>query len=152
MDIEKAKKTIEDIFNFLNSPTQSIDYQLDEKKGHVFSIKSEEFEKLALTYENLTHDLIYLLRKFFNQGHSQEEEIKCTLDINDLQAKEDNKIKLKALNAAEEARNLKTDITLESMSSYQRMLVHSTLAQSPNIKTESFGDGRDRRIKIIYQA
>ncbi len=152
METEKAKKTIEDIFNFLNSPIQSIDYKFDENKGHFFSIRSEEFEKLALTYENLTHDLIYLLRKIFNQGHSIEEEIKCTFDINDLQAKEDNKIKLKALNAAEEARSLKTDILLDPMSSYQRMLVHSTLAESPNIKTESFGEGRDRRIKIVYTA
>jgi spoIIIJ-associated protein len=150
METEKAKKTIEDIFNFLNSPIQSIDYKLDENKGHFFSIKSEEFGKLALNYENLAHDLVYLLRRLFNQGHSLEEEIKYTIDINDLQAKEDNKIKLKALNAAEEARSLKTDIVLDSMSSYQRMLVHSTLAESPNIKTESFGEGRDRRVKIVY--
>ncbi len=59
---------------------------------------------------------------------------------------------MKALNVAEEARNLKTDILMEPMSSYERMVVHSTLAGIPDISTESVGLGKDRRLKVKYLA
>ena len=59
---------------------------------------------------------------------------------------------MKALNIAEEARNLKTDILMDPMSSYERMVVHSTLAGTPDISTESIGEGRERRIKVKYLA
>ncbi len=153
MDTEKAKKIIEDIFNHLSLPTESITYNLDEKRGHVFTIKSAEFEKASLEREDLAKDLIYLIKRMLNKGSLPGEEIyKCTIDINDLQSKADAKIKMKALNAAEEARNLKTDVLMEPMSSYERMVIHSTLAGMPDISTESSGFGRERRIKVKYLA
>jgi predicted RNA-binding protein Jag len=151
MDTEKAKKIIEEVFNKLGLPMEALVYSLDEKRGHMFSIKSAELEKLSIEREDLAKDLVYLLKRLFNKNSLPGEEIyKCTIDINDLQSKSDEKIKMKALNAAEEARNLKTDVTMEPMSSYERMVVHSTLAGSPDISTESVGIGKDRRLKIKY--
>ena len=151
MDTEKAKKIIEQIFIFLSIPTEAVAYNLDEKRGHVFLIKSAEFEKVSLDKPDLARDLVYLLKRIFNKNSLPgEETFKCTIDINDLQSKADAKIKMKALNAAEEARNLKTDVVMEPMSSYERMVVHSTLAGSPDISTESDGMGRERRVKIKY--
>jgi predicted RNA-binding protein Jag len=151
MDTEKAKKTIEDIFNLIGLPTESVIYSLDEKRGHTFSIKSVEFEKVAAEREDLTKDLVYLLKRIFNKSaFPGEETFKCTIDINDTQSKADAHIKIKALNAAEEASNLKTDVTMEPMSSYERMVVHSTLADNLDITTESVGEGRERRVRIKY--
>jgi predicted RNA-binding protein Jag len=59
---------------------------------------------------------------------------------------------MKAVAAAEEARNLKTDVTMEPMSSYDRMVVHSTLAGQADISTESVGEGRDRKVMVKYLA
>lgn len=153
MDIEKAKKIIEQIFSLIGSPTESIDYRLDEKRGHVFSIKSAEFERISADREDVSKDLVYLVKRLFNKSSLPGEELfKCTIDINDMQSKMDAKIKTKAVNAAEEAKNLKTDILMDPMSSYERMVVHSTLAGSPDISTESVGLGRERRIKVKYLA
>jgi predicted RNA-binding protein Jag len=150
MDTKKAQKIIEDIFNLLGLPIESVSYSLDDKRGHVFSVKSAEFEKNSLGKEEMVKDLVYLLKRLFNKGIIGEESFKCTVDINDLQSKTDDKIKVKALSAAEEARKLKTDILLDPMSSYERMVVHSTLSDSVDITTESVGEGRERRIKIKY--
>ena len=151
MDTEKATKIIEQVFSLLGIPTESIIYSLDEKRGHVFSIKSAEFERISLERDGLAKDLIYLFKRMFNKSALPGEEIfKCTIDINDLQSKADTRIKMKALNAAEEARNLKTDVVMEPMSSYERMVVHSTIAGQPDVSTESVGVGRDRKVKVKY--
>jgi len=153
MDTEKAQKTIEQIFTLLSIPFESIVYSNHEKRGHIFSIKSAEFEKLSLEREDLTRDLTYLLKRIFNKNALPGEEIfKCSIDINDMQSKTDARIKMKALNAAEEARNLKTDVTMDPMSSYERMVVHSALSGIPDISTESTGVGRERRVKVKYLA
>jgi predicted RNA-binding protein Jag len=151
MDNEKAKRIIEEVFNKLGLPVESLVYSLDEKRGHIFSVKSAELERISMEREDVVKDLVYLLKRMFNKNSLPGEELfKCTIDINDMQSKSDAKIKMKALNAAEEARNLKTDIVMEPMSSYERMVVHSTLAGSPDITTESIGIGKERRLKIKY--
>lgn len=142
---------IEEVFRLIGTPTESVDYSYDEKRGHIFTVKSPEFEKISGDREDITRDLVYLFKRIFNKNTSHGEEIfKCTIDINDLQSKSDAKIKKKALDAALEARKLKTDILMDPMSSYERMVVHSTLAGSSDITTESVGEGKERRLKIKY--
>jgi len=153
MDIEKAKKTIEEILNLIGTPAESIAYSLDERRGHIFSVKSAEFERVSAEKEDVNKDLVYLLKRIFNKNaFPGEETFKCTIDINDQQSKADAKIKTKALNAAEEAKNLKTDVVMDHMSSYERMVVHSTLADMPDITTESIGEGKERKVKVKYLA
>jgi predicted RNA-binding protein Jag len=151
METEKAKKIISEMFNLLGLGAEEVNYRLDEKRGHVFSVKSASFDAVAEKNKDLARDLVYVFKRIFNKSAKPGEEIfKCTIDINDLQSKADAHVRTKALNAAEEARNLKTDVLLEPMSSYDRMVVHSTLAGQTDITTESAGEGRERRVKIKY--
>lgn len=153
MDTEKAKKIIEDVLRLLGAQAESVVYTNEEKRGHIFTVKSSELERLSLERDDLVKELVFLLKRIFNKNSLPgEETFKCTIDINDQQSKTDAKIKMKALNAAEEARNLKTDVTMEPMSSYERMVVHSTLAGMPDISTESVGVGKERRLKVKYLA
>jgi len=153
MDIDKAKKIIEKVFDMMGTPADSVEYLFNEKRGHVFSIKSVEFANVSAEREDLVRDLVYLLKRLFNKDTTYGEEgFKCTIDINDLQTKTDDKIRIKALNAAEEAKNLKTDVLLDPMSSYERMIVHSVLGDKPDITTESVGEGKERKVKIKYLA
>lgn len=152
METEKAKKIIEDIFGFMGTPAEEVVYNLDAKRGHVFTVKSAEFEKVSVAKgDEVARDLVYLLKRIFNKSTLPGEEIfKCTIDINDQQSKADAKIKAKALAAAEEARSLKTDVLMEPMSSYERMVAHSTLSGLDDVSTESVGEGRERRLKVKY--
>jgi spoIIIJ-associated protein len=53
---------------------------------------------------------------------------------------------------AERARSLQYDVELSPMSAYERLIVHTTLQDAPNVKTESQGEGRNRRVVIKYSA
>ncbi len=51
---------------------------------------------------------------------------------------------------AKRARSFKIDVEMDPMTSYERMLVHSHLEGRPNIKTESIGEGKERRLVIKF--
>jgi len=70
--------------------------------------------------------------------------------VNDYRASIIEKLKMKAGIMANRARDMKSNIELEPMSSYERLIIHGTLSSQPNIKTESTGEGKDRRIIIKY--
>jgi predicted RNA-binding protein Jag len=151
MDAEQAKKIIEQTFTLLGLSFESIIYSIDSKRGHIFSIVSVEFEKVSSENSDLAKDFVYILKRMFNRSAKPGEDVfKCTVDINNQQSKTDEKIRIRALSAAQEAKNLKMDVTMDPMSSYERMVVHSTLADDPDISTESIGEGRERRVKVKY--
>jgi spoIIIJ-associated protein len=53
---------------------------------------------------------------------------------------------------AERARSFQYDVELTPMNAYERLIVHTVLSDSPNVKTESSGEGRNRRVVIKYAA
>ena len=74
------------------------------------------------------------------------------IDVNEFRAKQLKEIETKALMMAERARSFQYDVELTPMSAYERLIVHTTLQNSPNVKTESLGEGRSRRVVIKYAA
>lgn len=73
-----------------------------------------------------------------------------TLDVNNYQHDAVVKLQSTAKMLAERARSLKYDVELNPMRPFERMIVHAALSGEPQIKTESIGEGRDRRIVIKY--
>ena len=53
-----------------------------------------------------------------------------------------------AHNIAEQVLREKRAITLRPMSSYERRIVHMELSANPQIKTESIGEGAERKVII----
>lgn len=72
------------------------------------------------------------------------------VDINDHRVKQIKDLQTKALIMADRARSFQYDVELSPMSAYERLIVHTTLADTSNIKTESQGEGRNRRVVIKY--
>jgi len=75
-----------------------------------------------------------------------------TIDVNGYKEKCDAELKNKALMLAERARFFKSSIEMDPMNPYDRMVVHSVLAETPDITTESTGFGMGRRVVIKYVA
>jgi spoIIIJ-associated protein len=150
MNTEKAKEIIENIFKLMGTPAESVSYSHNDKRGHIFSVKSVSFSEVSIFKTELNRDIVYLIKRIFDKQANTDTGFRCTIDINDQQSEADAKIKEKALAVAEEARSLKTDILMDPMSSYERMIVHSALSDQTDIGTESVGEGRDRRIKVKY--
>ena len=54
-----------------------------------------------------------------------------------------------AVGAAKRARFLQESVPLPPMNSYERRLVHTAVSEISGVRTESVGEGRERRV-VIY--
>jgi spoIIIJ-associated protein len=83
---------------------------------------------------------------------SSEREPMFLVDINGYRTKQIKDLQAKAIMMAERARSFQYDVELSPMSAYERLIIHTTLQNAPNVKTESQGEGRSRRVVIKYSA
>ena len=74
------------------------------------------------------------------------------VDVNGYRTQKIKDLQAKALMMADRARSLQYDVELSPMSAYERLIVHTTLQGAQNIKTESQGEGRNRRVVIKYSS
>lgn len=72
------------------------------------------------------------------------------LDINNYRGLKDEELRELAKKAARRARFYKQPVALEAMSAYNRRIIHAELAAHPDIKTESAGEGGQRRVIVKY--
>ncbi|KKS44704.1 hypothetical protein A2567_01045 [Candidatus Azambacteria bacterium RIFOXYD1_FULL_42_11] len=72
------------------------------------------------------------------------------LDVNNYRSLKEGSLKELAKKAAHRARFYKKDVTLEAMSAYDRRIIHTELAPHPDIKTESIGEDKERRVVVRY--
>ena len=82
---------------------------------------------------------------------NNDEKVHFIVDVNGYRMKKIEEIEQNARLLAERARSLKYNVEMPPMSAYERMLVHSALAEEENIRTESHGEGRERRVVICYE-
>jgi len=72
------------------------------------------------------------------------------LDINNYRSLKSESLRELAKKAARRARFYKQPVVLEAMSAYDRRIIHIELAAHPDIKTESTGEGKQRRVVVKY--
>ena len=150
MNNEKnTKKLIEEILVSMGiryDIVEETEDSLTQKK--LFIIKSPESGLLIGDRGETFQALSHLIRRIASKG--LEEMADFSIDVNDYRASMIEKLKMKAGMLANRARDMKTDVEMEPMTSYERLIIHGALSGQPNIKTESIGEGRDRRLVIKY--
>ncbi len=122
----------------------------------IFSIESKnDGPRLIGTHGDTIHALDFLTkriveRKLATDAATPHEEPHFLIDVNGYRSQKVKDLQTKALMMAERARSFQYDVELSPMSAYERLIVHTTLQDAPNIKTESQGEGRSRRVVIKY--
>jgi len=111
-----------------------------------FNIKTEESGFLIGQYganlQSLQHIARILVRRKIPGG------IKFVLDVNSYrQEKNDSLIKF-AREVAEQAIREKRAVVLRPMSAYERRIIHMELSNNKQIKTESIGEGGERKVVV----
>lgn len=89
-----------------------------------------------------------VLRLMAQKIKNEDEIIQVYVDINNYRKKRENLILELAKAAAKKAVIEKKEMPLPAMNAYERRLIHTELAQNPDIKTESAGEGRGRYVVI----
>ncbi len=143
------KKIIEDLIKSMNIKIDIIDVASDPENGkQIFVIKTPESGLLIGEGGENFQALSHLIRRIAGKG--VEEAPDFSIDVNDYRASIIEKLKMKAGIMANRARDMKSNIEMEPMSSYERLIIHGALSGQVNIKTESTGEGRNRRVIIKY--
>jgi spoIIIJ-associated protein len=118
----------------------------EQKESIICNIKTEESSFLIGQYginlQALQHITRLLVRK------KTDARINFMLDINSYKKDKNLSIAALANSSAEQAINEKRAVTLRPMSPYERRLVHMELSKNPHIRTESTGEGEERKIII----
>jgi len=77
--------------------------------------------------------------------------IKLNLDVSNYKIKKMKNIERLVRQIAKEVDETKLNVSLDSMNSYERRLVHTIISEYPNLETESLGEGKDRHVTIKYK-
>jgi spoIIIJ-associated protein len=77
-----------------------------------------------------------------------QERTKFILDINSYRQEKNDAVVRLAKEAAEQALREKRAIVMRPMSPYERRLIHMEFSGNDQIKTESIGEGEERKIVI----
>lgn len=87
-----------------------------------------------------------IIRQMVNSKLSKP--LSIVIDVGNYKEKRARNIEYLAKKLAREAYKTKTEITMDSMNSYERRIVHSVLADDKYVYTESIGEEPNRKVVI----
>lgn len=87
-----------------------------------------------------------LIRQMVNSKLTNS--LSITLDVGNYKEKRARSIEYLAKKLAREAYKTKTEVTMDSMNSYERRIVHEALADDKYVYTESIGEEPNRKVVI----
>lgn len=152
MDKENIKTALEETLRKMGVVFEAIEV-CDTDSGSClrFVVKSPDSRILIGAQGEHLQALNHVMKRIVaKQTTASSTPAKFFIDINDYQDRMFEELKNKVKVMSERARSFQVDVELEPMSSYERMLVHSCLESAPDLKTESKGEGRERRVVIKY--
>lgn len=145
---EKTQDTISQITKELFEHLSVVVQVVVNKEDDTFVIKVEsEDGGMLIGYHGETLSALQLILSLLiskKLGSWQ----KILLDVDDYRQKRTESLKQMALQAAQQTIDENESIMMPYLSAYERRLVHLALANHPKVKTESEGEGRNRRIII----
>lgn len=128
----------------ISSPTVSIGA---DDFGTVYSVETPDGRLLIGNNGETLLALNHVVKRMLERKEGEED---FSVDVNGFQRAKNEELRAKARMYAERAKSFQTDVEMEPMSSYERMVVHAVLAKEPDIKTESSGFGRERKVVVKY--
>ena len=121
---------------------------IDRTEGVLFNIKTIKDDFLFNDRGEHIISLNHIIKKTIQSLYKDEAPLKFFLDVNAHQKQRDDTLKELAKLSAQKVRYFQQEIILKPMSSYERRVVHLALSDDPDIRTESVGDGLERRAAI----
>jgi len=114
--------------------------------GEVLDIEGRDAELLQAQTGELLEALQHLVNQVY--GRSLEAGTRLVCDVNGFRATREAELQAMANLAANRVRQTGMAFTFEPMSANERRIIHLTLADSPDLFTESIGEGADRKLRI----
>ena len=146
---EAIKSTVEEIVEKMGVVAEVKITKISLEEGRetvVCDIKTEDSNFLIGQYgvnlQSLQHIARLLARRKI------DEKINFIVDVNSYRQEKNSSIERMAREMAEEAIQERRAIVMRPMSPYERRIVHMELSQNTQVKTESIGEGEERKVVI----
>jgi spoIIIJ-associated protein len=156
MDKAEIHKLIKELVEKTTIKLNEISVTEDGPKNLWISVEvSEPHFFISREGEGL-HALNHLVHRIIEaksptvDGLKEQNGLGIVIDINGFQKKHIENIRAIAHMMSERARYFKSNIEVDPMSAFERRIVHEFLSEATDLKTESMGMGRDRRVVIKY--
>lgn len=114
--------------------------------GEILDLDGHDAELLQAQTGELLESLQHLVNQVYGRGLSAGERLVC--DVHGFRATREAELQAMANHAANRVRQTGVGFTFEPMSANERRIIHLTLADSPDLSTESIGEGAERKLRI----
>ena len=112
----------------------------------IFNIETKESDLLIGQYGVNLRSLQHILRAMARKKN--DEKLHFSIDVNDYRKQKISSLEELAQSLARQAIIEKRPVVLRPMSAYERRVVHVALSENNQIRTESIGEGDDRKVVI----
>ncbi len=141
---KKTEEILKEIFKIVK---EEVNYSIKAENGKVEVLIDSENAAHLIGYKGKTTEALQSLIN--NILHKEEmETAKVFIDVNGYKKKKEEIIKNLARKMADNVVKFKKVIRLEPMSAYERMIIHTELAERKDVATESMGEEPRRRVVI----
>jgi len=148
-NITMVKNLIEELLEKMTFEDFSIEIKGEpggSGENTVFNVKIRQSSLLigqhGVTLRALQHLVRVMARK------KTLEKLRVLVDVNDYSQQKISSLEDLAVSLANQAISEKRPMVLRPMSAYERRIVHMKLSSDSRIKTESIGEGEERKIVI----
>ena len=142
--ISFIKDTINEIINKMNAEA-NLEVRRREENITITIFSDNNAILIGKNGKNVSA-LQLLIRQMVNSN--LKEPLSIVIDVGNYKEKRARSIEYLAKKLAREAYKTKTEVTMDSMNSYERRIVHSVLADDKYVYTESIGEEPNRKVVI----
>ena len=81
-------------------------------------------------------------------NRNEKDAVRINIDVGGYKRRRDDRLRESARKAADRVRSSGLAVELDPMSAAERRVIHMELADDPSVRSESSGEGRDRRVVV----
>jgi spoIIIJ-associated protein len=118
-----------------------------EDKAITFNIEGDDLGNL-IGRRGMTIDALQYLVRLMTTRRSRSK-TPIMIDVQSYKQKRYDDLRTLALNVASQVKTRRSSFRLEPMSAFERRIIHLTLADDPDVTTESIGEGDMRKVVVL---
>jgi spoIIIJ-associated protein len=116
------------------------------EEGFKVQIRGDDVAVLLARNAEMLDAIEYVCNRIFNREPGHDNRI--VFDSGNYRARREKELRLMAEKAAEKVRTSHVPFSFDPMSPNERRIIHLALVSDDTVRTESLGDGIDRKVTI----
>ena len=151
---EEAKKVLEDLLDYMDldgSVRPSDEFTTTDDDGNLSSVGLNiEGDDLGILIGRRGQTMValqYIIRLIM--AHKMQIQMPIVLDVEGYKQRRCEGLRTLALRLADQVKTRNVPFSMEHMPAFERRIIHVTLADNPDVTTESTGVGESRKVTIV---